>query len=80
MIDFKDKINPLQLFVEKRQFFNQNNQWLTGCSYGGELAQLGGLACLGVMVFISRSHRIFYLSSVKKFVMSLDSLVEYFLQ
>ena len=23
---FKDTINPLQLFVEKRQFFNQNNQ------------------------------------------------------
>ena len=25
---FKDTINPLQLFVEKRQFFNQNNQRL----------------------------------------------------
>ena len=24
----KDAINPLQLFVEKRQFFNQNNPWL----------------------------------------------------
>ena len=22
----KDTINPLQLFIEKRQFFNQNNQ------------------------------------------------------
>ena len=25
---FKDTIYPLELFVEKRQFFNQNNQWL----------------------------------------------------
>ena len=25
---FKDTINPLPLFVEKRWFFNQNNQWL----------------------------------------------------
>ena len=25
---FKDTINLLQVFVEKRQFFNQNKQWL----------------------------------------------------
>ena len=27
--DTRDTINVLQLFVEKRQFFNQNNQWLS---------------------------------------------------
>ena len=27
-VDLKDKINPLQLFVEKHQFFNQNSQSL----------------------------------------------------
>ena len=26
--NFKDTINPLQLFVEKRQFLSQNNQLL----------------------------------------------------
>ena len=26
--DIENAINPLQLFVEKCQFFNQNNQWL----------------------------------------------------
>ena len=30
---FKDTINPLQLSVEKRQFFNQNNQWLNNIIY-----------------------------------------------
>ena len=29
----KDAINPLQLFVEKRQFFNPNNQWLNNIIY-----------------------------------------------
>ena len=29
----KDAINPLQLFVEKHQFFNQNNQWLNNIMY-----------------------------------------------
>ena len=29
----KDKINPLELLVEKRQFFNQNNQWLNNIIY-----------------------------------------------
>ena len=53
-----------------------------GCSYGGELAWLSGLARLGEMIFIPRSHGIFYLSSVKESVMSLekDYLIKYFLQ
>ena len=36
-----------------------------GCSYGGELARLGGegLARLGEMIFILRSYGIFYPSS-----------------
>ena len=53
-----------------------------GYSYGGELARLSGLARLGEMSFIPRSHGIFYLSSIKKFVMSLekDYLIKYFLQ
>ena len=29
----RDTINVLQLFVEKRQFFNQNNQWLNNIIY-----------------------------------------------
>ena len=29
---------------------------LRGCSYEGELAQLGGIACLGEMIFIPRSY------------------------
>ena len=37
------------------------------CSYGGELARLGGLARLGEIIFIPRSYGIFYLSSIKKF-------------
>ena len=45
---------------------------LTGCSYGGQLARLDGLARLGEMIFIPRSYGIFYLSSIKKFVMSLE--------
>ena len=55
-----------------------NYRW--GCSYGGELAQLNGLARLGEMIFILRSHIIFYLSSIKKFVMSLekDCLIKHF--
>ena len=38
------------------------------CSYGGELAQLDGLALLGEVIFIPRSYGMFYLSSIKKFV------------
>ena len=49
-------------------------QWflLRGCSYGCELARLGRLARLGERIFIPRSYGIFYLSSIKKFVMSLE--------
>ena len=32
-LKFKDTINPLELFVEKRQFFNQNNKWLNSIIY-----------------------------------------------
>ena len=45
---------------------------LRGCSYGGELARSGGLARLDEMIFIPRSYGMFYLSSIKKFVMSLE--------
>ena len=53
-----------------------------GCSYGGDLARLSGLARLGEMIFIPRSSGIFYFSSIKKFIMSLekDYLIKYFLQ
>ena len=52
------------------------------CSYGGELARLGGLARLGEMIFIPRSHEIFYLSSIKKFdkLLEKDCLIKQFLQ
>ena len=52
------------------------------CSYGGKLARLSGLARQGEMIFIPRSHGVFYLSSIKKIVMSLekDYLIKYFLQ
>ena len=43
-----------------------------GSSYRGELARLGGLARLGEMNFIPHSYGIFYLNSIKKFVMSLE--------
>ena len=46
-----------------------------GCSYGGLLARLSGLARLGEMIFIPRSHGIFYLSSIKKFVMSSKKII-----
>ena len=42
---------------------------LRGCSYGGELSRLGGLARLGERIIIPRSYGIFYLSPVKKFIM-----------
>ena len=60
-----------------------NRQMLqSGCSYGGELARLNGMARLGEMIFIPRSYGIFCLSSIKKFVMSQkkDYLNMYFLQ
>ena len=49
---------------------------LRGCSYGGELARLGGLPRLGEMIFILRSYGIFYISSIKKFVLSLKRLFD----
>ena len=42
--------------------------YFRGCSYGGELARLGGLARLGEIIFIPRSYGILYLSSIKKLV------------
>ena len=45
---------------------------LRACSNEGQLARLGGLARLGEMIVIPRSYGIFYLGSVKKFVMSLE--------
>ena len=46
-------------------------KYLRDCSYGGDLAWLGRLARLGEMIFIPYSYWIFYLSSIRKFVMSL---------
>ena len=47
-----------------------------------EVGRLSGLAHLGEIIFIPRSHGIFYLSSIKKFAMSLnkDCLIKYLLQ
>ena len=52
------------------------------CSYRGKLARLSGLVRQGEMIFIPRSHGVFYLSSIKKIVMSLekDYLIKYVLQ
>ena len=50
--------------------FECNFKKIRGCSYGGELAWLGGLARLGEIIFIPRSYGIFYLSSVKKFAVA----------
>ena len=57
-------------------------KFLRSCSCSGELDCLSGLARLGEMIFFSRSHRILYVSSIKKFIMSLekDGLIKYFLQ
>ena len=38
----------------------------------GELVRVGGLAQLDEMIFIPRSYEIFYLTSLKNFVMSLE--------
>ena len=32
-LSLKDTINPLKLFVEKREFFNQNKHWLNNIIY-----------------------------------------------
>ena len=34
----------------------KSRRWIRRCSYGGELARLGGLAGLGEMIFIPRSY------------------------
>ena len=47
-------------------------RWLSHIFYLGELARLGGLVHLVEMIFISRSYGIFYLTSIKKFDMSLE--------
>ena len=39
------------------------------------MARLGGLAHLGEMIFIPRSYGIFYLTSIKKFLLSLEKIV-----
>ena len=76
-------ISLVNFFVTDRVFYDIKVLQISrvrGCSYGGELARLNGLARLGEMIFIPRSHGILYLSSIKKFVMSLekDCLIKYF--
>ena len=77
---FRQNLIPLEkpLYASVYSLF----EILRGCSYGGELARLSGLARPGKMVFIPRSHVIVYLSSMKKFAVSLekDCLIKYFLQ
>ena len=71
LISFKDTINPLQLFVEKLQFFNQNNQWLDNIiSLNSQFtAVLNGIICFSVrfcdnsLLCIFR----FFLSQAKRF-------------
>ena len=53
--------------ARRRKILKDGYSSFTGYSYRGELARLGGLAHLGEMIFIPRSHGIFYLSSIKKF-------------
>ena len=53
--------------VRRKKVLKDGYSSFTGCSYRGELARLSGLAHLGEMIFIPRSHGIFYLSSIKKF-------------
>ena len=52
-----------------------NDSCFSGCSYGGELARLSGLAQLGEMAFIPRSPGIFCLNSIKKFVRALEKII-----
>ena len=60
--------------INERLLLKEKNVLLRGCSYGSELARLGGLARLGEMIFIPRSCGIFYLSSIKKFVKKIDQI------
>ena len=71
MLFWKFLLLLIFLFLLKRSFQGV----FRCCSYGGKLAPLGGLARLGEMIFIPRSYGIFYLSSIKKFVMSLKKIV-----
>ena len=52
-----------------------------GLFIGGKLASLGGTVHLGETISIPRSYEIFYQSSIKKFVMSLEKqcLIKHFL-
>ena len=61
-------IEKLESFAD-HNLGNIQNVTPRDCSYGGELARLGGPARLGEMIFVPRSYGIFYLSSIKKFVM-----------
>ena len=45
----------LQSNDEMNGCFDCVNIWLKGCSYGGELTRLSGLARLGKMIFFPRS-------------------------
>ena len=46
---------------------------IKGLFIWGELALLDGLAHLGGMIFNPSSYGIFYLTSIKKFVLSLET-------
>ena len=85
-----DKNQSIDLYCKSVDWFLYDRehrslicQWiLGGCSHGGKLARLGGLARLSEMSFIPRSYEIFYLSSIKECVMLLekDCLIKEFLQ
>ena len=70
----------LEIYVIRKQ--KSSDQTFLDLEIGGELVRLNVLPHLGEMIFIPRLHGIFYLSSVKKFVMLLeiDYLIKYFLQ
>ena len=76
----KEKIPWLEILLHLKKYSFLT--LVTGCLYGSELSRLGGLNDQDEMIFIPRSYGIFYLSSVKKFVMSLekDFLIKSFLQ
>ena len=58
----------LQIFFGFGFFFTKHQFIIKMRALGG----LGGLAHLGEMIFIPRPYGIFYLSSIKRFVMSLE--------
>ena len=71
-------ISPNPYLLSFWTLYPEPSKHLKGCSYGGELVRLGGLARLGEMIFIPRSYGIFHLSSIKKFFMALgkDCLIK----